>query len=197
VSHAPILPDQPGLFGPDAAWPPGFVYRPELIGPDEETALAAGIAALPFAPFLFRGYEGRRRVVSFGQRYDFEDGALHEAAALPAFLEPTRAKAAALAGVEEGAFVHALVTEYAPGAPIGWHRDRPQFGTVVGLSLLAPCVFRLRRKVGSRWRRVSVPLAPRSGYVLAGEVRRDWEHSIPPLDALRYSVTFRTLAGHG
>jgi alkylated DNA repair dioxygenase AlkB len=86
-----------------------------------------------------------------------------------------------------------LLTEYAPGAGIGWHRDRPEFGEVAGVSLVAPCVFRLRRKQGARWERVSFKVEPRSGYVLKGDVRTAWEHSIPAVDSLRYSVTFRTL----
>jgi alkylated DNA repair dioxygenase AlkB len=186
---------QDDLFAAAPAAPPGFAYRAGLIGPAEEAELAARIAALPFAPFAFRGYQGRRRVVSFGWRYDFQAEALEPTEPIPAFLQPLRAAAAAFAAVEPEAFAHALITEYAPGAPIGWHRDRPQFDVVAGVSLLAPCLLRLRRRVGARWERFAHPLAPRSAYLLRGEVRRVWEHSIAPLDALRYSVTFRTLSG--
>jgi alkylated DNA repair dioxygenase AlkB len=112
---------------------------------------------------------------------------------MPGFLRPARDRAAALLGCAPAALPHALVTEYQPGATIGWHRDRSVFGDVVGLSLLAPARFRFRRKAGARWERRSLDLAPRSAYRLTGPARSEWEHSIPALDALRYSVTFRTL----
>jgi alkylated DNA repair dioxygenase AlkB len=104
-----------------------------------------------------------------------------------------RDRAAAFAEISPAAFEHALVTEYAPGAGIGWHRDRPVFDDIVGISLGAPCRFRLRRKHGASWERAAIELAPRSAYLLRGPVRREWEHSIPPLDRLRYSVTFRSV----
>jgi alkylated DNA repair dioxygenase AlkB len=181
------LPAPPGL-------PAGFRYASELIEAAEEAALASGIARLPFKPFEFHGFLGNRRTVSFGLRYDFGREALEAAEAPPQFLLPLRAKAASLAGLAEEAFAHALVTEYAPGAGIGWHRDKPQFGVVVGVSLLAPCTFRFRRREGAGWRRASLTLEPRSAYVLEGEARHSWQHSIPPMEALRYSVTFRTMA---
>lgn len=181
------LPVPPGL-------PAGFRYQPELIDADEAAALAAEIARLPFKPFEFHGFLGNRRTVSFGLRYDFGREAVEAAETPPAFLWPLRAKAAQFAGVPQAALAHVLVTEYAPGAGIGWHRDKPQFGVVVGVSLLAPCTFRLRRREGERWRRAALTLAPRSAYVLDGEARHGWQHSIPPMAALRYSVTFRTMA---
>ncbi len=172
--------------------PEGFVYRPELIAESEERALLEGVQ-LPFAPFEFHGYVGKRRTVSFGRRYDFTERAVREAAELPPFLAPLREKAAAFAGLPPESLVQTLVIEYDVGAPIGWHRDKPEFGTVIGVSLLAPCTFRLRRKVAGRWERRSLVLAPRSAYILRGPVRDEWEHSIPEVLALRYSVTFRTL----
>jgi alkylated DNA repair dioxygenase AlkB len=188
VSASPL--QQSDLF---ASGPAGFVYRPELISPDEERALARQIAPLPFRPFEFGPYLGKRRVVSFGWRYDYGEQKLREAGETPEFLLPLREKAAALAGLEAGQLQQALVTEYEPGVQIGWHRDKPMFAEVIGISLLSPCVLRLRRKAGAGWERASQPLAPRSGYLLSGPARSEWEHSIPPVETLRYSVTFRRL----
>ena len=112
---------------------------------------------------------------------------------IPAFLLPLRNKAAEFANLSEDRLQHALITEYAPGAAIGWHRDRPEFEEVIGISLGAPCLFRFRRKAGTRWERASIELQPRSAYVLRGPARWDWQHSIPSVDELRYSITFRSL----
>ena len=116
---------------------------------------------------------------------------------MPAFLVGLRERAAAFAGLEPVALQQVLLTEYGPGAGIGWHKDRSVFGEAVGISLLAPCVFRLRRKTAAKprpaWQRLSLTLAPRSAYLLAGPARSDWEHSIPEVESLRYSVTFRNL----
>ena len=185
------------LFGAPSRMPPalpsGFRYRPDIITPAEEGNLLAAISGLPFREFEFHGYTGKRRVVSYGWRYDFEDRALHAADAIPAFLLPLREAAARFAGVDADRLRQALVSEYAAGAGIGWHRDKAVFGRIVGVSLRAPCVLRLRRAQDKGWQRARLIVAPRSAYVLAGEARAAWEHSIPPVDALRYSVTFRTL----
>ena len=189
-----MSPNQADLFGaatPDL--PGGMVYRADLIAPEEEEELAALMAQLPFAPFQFHGFEGNRRTVSYGFHYAFDGSGLRETAPVPDWLLPVRRKAAALAGLPPEALVHALLIEYAPGAGIGWHRDRPVFGDVIGLSLLAPARLRFRRKVGGKWERKNVLAEPRSVYLLRGPARSEWEHSIPPLDALRYSITFRTL----
>jgi alkylated DNA repair dioxygenase AlkB len=172
--------------------PEGFEYRPDLIDPDEEQALVAEFLALPFQEFDFHGYLGKRRVVSFGWRYDFTSG-LERADPMPKFLWPVRAKAAAFAGIEPDDLEHVLLTEYREGAPIGWHRDRSVFGDVIGISLLSACIFRFRRKRGTAWERVSFIAAPRSAYILRGPSRSEWQHSIPPMERLRYSITFRTL----
>ena len=185
---------RPGLFGLPPAAPEGLAYLAGLISPAEERALVGQIAGLPFRPFEFHGYLGKRRVVYFGRRYDFDGRGLGEAAPVPEFLAPLRAAAAGFAGLAPEAFPHALVTEYAPGAGIGWHRDRPEFGDVVGVSLLAPCLFRLRRRRGPKaFERFAFTAEPRSAYVLRGPARTDWQHSIPEVDELRYSVTFRTV----
>jgi alkylated DNA repair dioxygenase AlkB len=132
-------------------------------------------------------------VRQYGWRYSFESSRVSPGPELPDFLIPLRDRAAPLAGVEPDALSEALVTEYPEGAAIGWHRDAPMFGIVIGISLLAPCTFRFRRGDAGTQKPIKVELAPRSAYVLAGEARTEWQHSIPPMRALRYSVTFRTL----
>lgn len=176
---------------PAEGLPDGLAYQADIIGPDEEAQLVAEIAGLPFAKFRFHGQEAERRIVSFGWAYDFVRRRLDPAPPIPPFLLPLRAKVAALAGLEPDAFEQAIALEYQPGAGIGWHKDRPQFECVAGVSLLASCPFRFRRRTDEGWARATLRPAPRSAYVLAGEARDAWEHSIPPLDALRYSVTFR------
>lgn len=173
--------------------PEGFQYQPALIGPSDEDALVARIRELPFREFEFHGYLGKRRVVSFGWHYDFSGQKLRKADDIPDFLLPLRALAAPLAGLYASEFQHVLVTEYAPGAGIGWHRDKAVFGKVAGVSLLAPCVLRFRRKAGEKWERANVPIEPRSAYVLTGPARSEWQHSISRVDELRYSITFRNL----
>ena len=185
--------DQPSLFDVKPALPDGFRYCPDLLDEVEAHALVAGIERLPFQPFDFHGFLGKRRVVSFGWRYNFGEGSLREASAIPEFLLPTRDKAAGFAGLEANTLEHLLVTEYEPGAAIGWHKDRAVFAEVIGVSLLAPCLFRLRKKDGPRWRRASLSLMPRSAYLLRGPARDAWEHSIPGVERLRYSLTFRNL----
>ena len=177
-----------------AAAPAGLTYAPEFLDEGEALELAAHISALPFKPFEFHGFTGNRRTVSFGLHYAFDGSGLREADPVPEWLWPLRARAAALAGHPPEAFVHALVIEYAPGAGIGWHRDRPVFGDVVGVSLLAAAPLRFRRKSGAKWDRFTLTAEPRSAYLLRGEARHEWEHSLPRLETLRYSVTLRTLA---
>ena len=183
--------ETPAPTGPD-----GFAYRPEVITPGEEQALAARFAALPFKPYEFRGYLGARRTVAFGWRYADGGKAIEQVQAIPDFLLAVRDKAAAFAGLEPEALAQAMVIDYPPGAPIGWHRDRPAFGQVVGVSLLTPAPMRLRlERPEGGWDRVTQVLAPRSAYLLSGPARHQWQHSIPPLNTQRYSITFRTLAG--
>jgi alkylated DNA repair dioxygenase AlkB len=187
---------QPDLFAPQPPpdLPRGLRYQPDLITPDEERDLATRFEGLPFKPFEFHGYTGHRQVVSFGWRYDFGRRSLDRTTPIPDFLLPLRAKVAAFADQAPEAFEQVLVSLYEPGAVIGWHRDRPEFGEVAGVSLLTPCRFRLRRKMGDGWERRAFEAAPRSAYLLTGPARTEWEHSIPALEARRYSVTFRTRA---
>lgn len=174
--------------------PAGFRYEDAVVSPQDEAALIARFLTLPFAPFDFRGFKGARQTVSFGSRYDFTHGQVRQATPLPDWLQPLTARAAAFAGMSEDLLVQALITEYPPGAGIGWHRDRPEYGKVIGLSFASACILRLRRREGDRWRREAAPLQPRSAYLLDGEARLAWQHSIAPGSRLRYSVTFRTAA---
>jgi alkylated DNA repair dioxygenase AlkB len=183
------------LFAPTPAIvsaPAGFRCAADLFSPAAEEGFVATFETLPFKPFEFHGYQGNRRIVSYGYRYDYAGRALRTSEAMPDFLAPLRAVASQFSGIAEDKLEQALVTEYAPGAGIGWHRDKPMFEDVVALSFLAPCILRLRRQDGTGWQRQSVEVAPRSGYLLHGAVRSEWEHSIVPMDVLRYSVTFRS-----
>jgi len=177
----------------------GFRYQPSLITPNDEEVLIADVQRLPFQEFDFHGYKGKRRIVSFGWQYDFSGRQLRKADDIPEYLLPLRARAATFAGLEPGALQHVLVTEYGPGAGIGWHRDKAVFGQVVGISLLAECIVRFRRKISAQaqmkrqWERVNVLAEPRSAYHLNGPARFEWEHSILRVDSLRYSITFRNM----
>ena len=190
-----MSPEQLSLLEPrPLSLPHGFDYRANFVPVEEEAELIERLAGLELSEFEFHGYLGKRRVTYFGLRYDFSDMKVREAAEMPDFLLPLRDRAAAFAGRAPVALAHALVTEYMPGAGIGWHRDRPVFGDVIGISLGSPCRFRFRRKRGNGWERASVMLTPRSAYIMRGPARHEWQHSIPPLDELRYSVTFRSKA---
>jgi alkylated DNA repair dioxygenase AlkB len=173
--------------------PDGFRYAPDAIDAAEEARLVEAFADLPFREFEFHGFFGKRRVVSFGFRYDFNGGGLKEAAPLPEFLLPVRERAAAFAGLPPDHLMNALITEYRPGTSIGWHRDRPNYEDVIGISLSSPCTFRMRRKRGTGWERAATHLDRRSIYLMRGASRWEWEHSIPAVDGLRYSVTFRSM----
>ena len=187
--------DQMSLFGSAPELPEGFRYWPDFLTQAEETDLVRQMETLPFKSFQFHGFLGKRRVVSFGWRYDFDERQLQKVSDMPAFLLPLRERAAALAGLPADSFQHALVTEYTAGAGIGWHRDKAVFDEIVGVSFLAPCAFRLRRKTDTGYDRVTVTAAARSAYLLSGPARSEWEHSIPPVDQLRYSITFRNFRG--
>jgi len=173
--------------------PEGLRYQAEVLPHEEERELVERIQDLPLKEFEFHGYVGKRRVLSFGWHYDFSDAKLKPTDEIPTFLRGLRERAAAFAGLAAEDLPHALVTEYSPGTTIGWHRDKGVFNDVVGISLLAPCLFRLRRKISGGWERYALTVEPRSAYLLRGAARTEWEHSIPPVDALRYSITFRTL----
>lgn len=175
--------------------PRGLLFTDGLIDEAEEAALIAFVAELPFRPFVFHGYLGARELVHFGSRYDYGARVLDAVPPIPEALLPLRAKAAAFAGRDPAMFSQALATRYARGAPIGWHRDRPVYDEVIGVSLASACRLRLRRqRKGGGWDRFEIAAQPRSAYLFSGEARNVWEHSIPPVEALRYSITFRSLA---
>ena len=176
----------------------GLRYQSNFISELQEAAIVARIRELPFQEFDFHGYKGKRRVVSFGWRYEFAGGGqLRKADNIPEFLLPIRGLAASFAGREPDYFQHVLVTEYRPDVGIGWHRDKAVFGEVVGISLLSDCALRFRRKISSTshtrstWERVNLVAERRSAYLLSGPSRSEWEHSILRVDSQRYSITFR------
>ncbi len=185
---------QPDLFAAETpSLPDGMVYREAFLSPSEEAALVERFERLAFGEVRMHGVVARRRIIQFGWHYGFDSRSLEKGAALPPFLCELRNRVASLMNESPERLAEVLVTEYRPGATIGWHRDAPAFESVAGVSLAAPCRFRLRRQVGDGWERRELLLEPRSAYVIQGEARTSWQHSIPPVDRTRYSVTFRTL----
>jgi alkylated DNA repair protein (DNA oxidative demethylase) len=172
----------------------GLVQAGAIVAPGEEPALVAAIDAAGLSPFRFHGWLGRRLTASFGWRYDFETACFAPNEPIPAWLLPLRAKAAWFAGLEAEDLAQALLIRYDVGAGIGWHRDRPVFEHVVGISLGAPATMRFRRRRTGGFDRATAELAPRSVYHLSGEARHRWEHSIAGIGLTRWSITFRSLA---
>lgn len=174
---------QPSLFdlppAPRRPMPQGFAYQPDLIDAAEEQDLVRRFEGLDFKPYEHLGYLGNRRVASFGWRRDDSGRMVETSEPIPDFLRPLLGKVAAFTGLPRESFRHALVTEYAPGAGIGWHRDRPPAVAIAGVSLVSPCSFRLRRKAGETWDRATIEAQPRSAYLMSGPARSDWQHSIP------------------
>jgi DNA oxidative demethylase len=174
--------------------PEGLVYRPDFVSPREERDLLGAIEQLDFREIRMRGQTARRTARHFGFDYDYERyGRLVPGDPLPDWLVALRERCARLADREPDELAQALVQRYPPGATIGWHRDAPMFGTVVGVSLASACRMRFQRGRGDERRTLELELEPRSVYILAGAARNAWQHSIPPTKSLRYSVTFRTL----
>lgn len=177
----------------DAPVLPGLRTCPELVAAREEQSLIARIDAAQLTPFRFQGWTGKRLTTSFGWSYDFDIGRPLAAPPIPDWLAPLRDRAAAFAGLAPDALVQALLIRYDPGAGIGWHRDRPIYDQVVGISLGEPATMRFRRRQVGGFARVSAPLEPRAAYLLSGPARSEWEHSIAALPRPRWSVTFRSL----
>ncbi|MGH9868719.1 MAG: alpha-ketoglutarate-dependent dioxygenase AlkB [Candidatus Polarisedimenticolia bacterium] len=176
--------------------PEGFVYRAGFIDSAEETELIARVEELPFQQIRMRGVVARRTVVHFGWDYGYDGGTLRPSAPIPPFLLHLRERCTEEAGLSFDGLQQALVTRYPAGAGIGWHRDAPMFGPVVaGVSLGAPARFRLRRTVAGRLEVVEAVLEPRSLYLLSGAARSSWQHTIPAMKTLRYSITFRQVRG--
>ena len=175
----------------------GLEYRPDFISEVQERDLIGHLSSEQLSPFRFHGWTGKRLTRPLGWRYDFDDASFAPAEPIPDWLEPLRTKAAGFAGVTPEAFAHVLLVRYDPGAGIGWHRDRPQFETVVGISLGSPATLRFRRRKVGGFDRANIEVLPRSAYVLSAQARHEWEHSIAPGHTLRFSITFRTLSQKG
>jgi alkylated DNA repair dioxygenase AlkB len=176
---------------------PGFAQAAQFITADEEAALIARIGEIDLTPFRFQGWLGKRLTATFGWRYDFDDASFGPAEPIPDWLLPLRDRAAAFAGLDRAELTQASINRYDPGAGIGWHRDRAVFEKVAGVSLGAPTVLRFRQRIPGGFRRATAPLAPRSAYRMTGEVRTDWEHSVPEQAATRWSIMFRNLSEKG
>jgi alkylated DNA repair protein (DNA oxidative demethylase) len=178
--------DRPGL--------PGLAQAEAIVTPSEERALIDSIDGVDLSPFRFHGWLGKRLTASYGWRYDFDSGGFGPADPIPDWLRPLREKAAVFARLAPDELAQALVIRYGPGAGIGWHRDRPVFEHVIGVSLGSPAMMRFRRRRPGGFDRALASLAPRSIYHLAGEARHEWEHSIADLAVTRWSITFRSLS---
>ncbi|MFL6354519.1 MAG: alpha-ketoglutarate-dependent dioxygenase AlkB [Bryobacteraceae bacterium] len=176
-----------------ASLPPGLLFFPEFVTPSEESDLLNLIRSMDFRTLQMHGVTAKRRIRQFGWHYAFESYQLTPADPIPAEFGSIRARSAALAGIDASTWAEALVTEYAPGAGIGWHGDAPPFGIVAGVSLLGPCRMRFQTGTGPARVTSAIELPPRSIYLLTGEVRTKWQHMIPATRELRYSITFRTL----
>jgi alkylated DNA repair dioxygenase AlkB len=190
-----VMATQVSLFDEPAL--AGLSQADAIVSADEERRLTASIDAVELSPFRFHGWEGKRQTASYGWRYDFDNARFGPADTIPDWLLPLRAKAARFAGLKPGELVQALLIRYDPGAGIGWHRDRPLFAHVIGISLGARTTMRFRRRRGGGFDRASALLAPRSVYHLMGEARHDWEHSIAAMEITRWSITFRSLSEQG
>ena len=183
------------LFGAPAL--PGLVASADFLSQQEEAELIARIDGVGLSPFRFQQWTGKRLTRSFGWSYDFQTGQFAPTDPIPRWLDPIRARAARFAGLGGDDLVQALLIRYDPGAGIGWHKDRPVFEHVVGISLGSPATMRFRRRVGARFKRATAPLLPRSIYHLSREARNEWEHSIAEMDTPRWSITFRSLRVRG
>ncbi|MBV8337258.1 MAG: alpha-ketoglutarate-dependent dioxygenase AlkB [Alphaproteobacteria bacterium] len=186
---------QPDLFAEPGL--PGLSQAGAIVAPDEEQALVASIDGSPLSPFRFHQWQGKRLTATYGWSYDFDDGSFTPTEPIPDWLLPLRANAARFAGLDPDELAQALLIRYDPSAGIGWHRDRPVFEHVLGISLGAPATMRFRRRRRGGFDRAAVFLAPRSIYHLTGEARHQWEHSIAPMEATRWSITFRSLSLKG
>jgi alkylated DNA repair dioxygenase AlkB len=187
------------LFEVPAQLPDGFVYRQNFISEIEEHELIQEIQKLQLAPFKYYQFTGKRRTVSFGWEYEFGKSDITTAPNIPAFLLPIRIRAGNLFGLDPNSLIQTSIIEYSTGSPIGWHRDIPHFGIVVGISLGAACRMRFRKYIRGRTKNLnrdeilSIELQPRSIYLMSGPSREMWQHSIPPVKELRYAIMMRTL----
>jgi alkylated DNA repair dioxygenase AlkB len=183
-----------GTLFPIDNLPEGLLYQPDFLTKEEEAGLLRIFRELPFQAFDFHGYTARRRVLEFGLEYDFTTRRAMPTQSFPEFLSSVRERAAQFAGISAAALVEGMVTEYSPGAPIGWHRDAPQFGTIIGISLASASRMRFK-PYKAEGKPVALTLEPRSIYLMHGPARWKFQHNIPAVKELRYSITFRTLRG--
>jgi alkylated DNA repair dioxygenase AlkB len=187
------------LFQASAQVPDGFIYRPNFIAEVEERQLILEIEKIQLEPFKYYQFTGKRRTLSFGWEYEFGKSEITTAPEIPGFLLPLRARAGELFGIDPNTLVQVTVIEYSTGSPIGWHRDIPHFGVVVGISLAGPCRMKFRKydrtraKKSARGEILTIELQPRSIYLMSGASRESWQHSIPPVKELRYAIMMRTL----
>jgi alkylated DNA repair dioxygenase AlkB len=187
------------LFDVPAQVPDGFFYRQNFISEAEEQELIPEIQKIPLAPFKYYQFTGKRRTASFGWQYEFGASEITAAPEMPPFLLPLRTRAANAFNLDPHSLIQTSIIEYSTGSPIGWHRDIPHFGVVVGLSLGAACRMRFRKYSRVRSKKLnrdeilSIELQPRSIYMMSGASRETWQHSIPPVKELRYAIMMRTI----
>jgi alkylated DNA repair dioxygenase AlkB len=187
------------LFEASAKVPDGFIYHQNFISEGEEHELIGEIQKLHLTPFKYYQFTGKRRTASFGWQYEFGKSEITTAPGAPASLLPVRARAGKLFNIDPNTLTQTSIIEYSTGSPIGWHRDIPHFGVVIGISLGAACRMRFRKynrvrsKNLNRDEILSIELQPRSIYLMSGASREIWQHSIPPVKELRYSIMMRTL----
>ena len=190
------------LFEVAAKVPDGFIYRRDFLSEAEEHELIQEIQKLQLTPFKYYQFTGKRRTASFGWQYEFGKSEITSAPDMPAFLLPVRTRAGKFFNIEPDSLTQMSIIEYSTGSPIGWHRDIPQFGVVVGISLGAACRMRFRKydrgrsKNSNRAEILSIELQPRSIYLMSGASRENWQHSIPPVRELRYAIMMRTVRGN-
>jgi alkylated DNA repair dioxygenase AlkB len=189
----------PSLFEVAPKVPDGFIYRPNFLSEAEEQELIREIQQIHLAPFKYYQFTGKRRTASFGWQYEFGASEITRAPEIPPYLLPVRTRAGSLFNIDPRSLVQISIIEYSVGSPIGWHRDIPHFGVVVGISLGAACRIRLRKYSRPRSKNLkrdeilSMELQPRSIYLMSGASRETWQHSIPPVKKLRYAIMMRTL----
>lgn len=174
---------------------PGLRYELDFLSSQEETDLLEVIRSLPLHAARYKQYLARRQVVSFGGRYDFDSNMLRSDNTLDERLVPLRDRVADWLGVEREKLVQVLVAEYAPGTPLGWHRDVPDFEAIAGVSFGNPALLKFRPYPADEVAKrnvVQLEVAPRSIYEMAGPARWAWQHCVPPVKAPRWSITFRT-----
>ncbi len=198
----PRVTSEPRLFEVSAKLPDGFIYQENFISEAEEHELVREIQKLQLTPFKYYQFTGKRRTASFGWEYEFGTSEITTAPDMPAFLLPVRTRAGTLFNIDPSSLIQTSVIEYSTGSPIGWHRDIPHFGVVLGVSLGAACRMRFRKQNRGRSKNLnrdeilSIELQPRSIYLMSGAAREIWQHSIPPVKELRYSIMMRTLRAH-